>query len=266
MIGDQPGSIIRSGARGEFGALVPVRPGAGKRAVCLRGHRLDLDLYDQLAPYSHRYKAARHTVRGLPRARKVSILLNAASPNGPSWTSRPSSPRVQRPAMAWSWSSISRPPGHSAAGSSFGSTGVRLPLRLPRFVAPAGLRPSTTSTSPLSTAASATGAHSLRPRLLVPRHTGGPLHYPAVRSPSRSELASRCAAPGRRAFTPALGISGSEGQRSRREAAVEQVLQEVWQLGWEEFVAALRDGGSRPPTALDETCPLIGRVPDGDPR
>jgi GNAT superfamily N-acetyltransferase len=49
-------SGARSGARGEFGALIPVRPATGTPAVCLRGHRLDLDLYDKLAPYSHRYR------------------------------------------------------------------------------------------------------------------------------------------------------------------------------------------------------------------
>jgi GNAT superfamily N-acetyltransferase len=49
-------SSARSGARGEFGALIPVRPATGTPAVCLRGHRLDLDLYDKLAPYSHRYR------------------------------------------------------------------------------------------------------------------------------------------------------------------------------------------------------------------
>ena len=53
---DRVGGAVRSGARGEFGALVPVRPATGKAAVCLRGHRLDLDLYDKLAPYSHRYR------------------------------------------------------------------------------------------------------------------------------------------------------------------------------------------------------------------
>jgi hypothetical protein len=50
MIGDQHNTAVRSGARGEFGDLVPVRPGARRRAVCLRGHWLDLDLYDKLAP------------------------------------------------------------------------------------------------------------------------------------------------------------------------------------------------------------------------
>ncbi|WP_326943224.1 hypothetical protein OG439_24570 [Amycolatopsis sp. NBC_01307] len=56
MIGDQSGSAVRSGARNEFGELLPVRPAAGKPTVCLRGHRLDLDLYDKLAPYSRHYR------------------------------------------------------------------------------------------------------------------------------------------------------------------------------------------------------------------
>ncbi|WP_284747664.1 GNAT family N-acetyltransferase [Amycolatopsis sp. RTGN1] len=56
MTSDQSAGIVRSGERGEFGDLVPVRPGAGRTAVCLRDHRLDLDLDDKLAPYSHRYK------------------------------------------------------------------------------------------------------------------------------------------------------------------------------------------------------------------
>lgn len=56
MIGAQSGSTVRSGARREFDAFVLVRPGADKRAVCLRGHRLDFDLYDKLAPYSRRCK------------------------------------------------------------------------------------------------------------------------------------------------------------------------------------------------------------------
>jgi GNAT superfamily N-acetyltransferase len=47
---------VRSGLRDEFGELLPVRPATGKPIVCLRGHRLDLDLYDKLAPYSHRYR------------------------------------------------------------------------------------------------------------------------------------------------------------------------------------------------------------------
>jgi hypothetical protein len=56
MSPDQPGGAVRSGARREFGELIPVRPAIGKSIVCLRGHRLDLDLYDKLAPYSHRYR------------------------------------------------------------------------------------------------------------------------------------------------------------------------------------------------------------------
>ncbi len=56
MTGGQAGSQIRSAARGECGALIPVRPATGKPLACLRGHRLALDLYDQLAPYSHRYR------------------------------------------------------------------------------------------------------------------------------------------------------------------------------------------------------------------
>src|SRR4051812_149601 len=47
---------VRSGLRNEFGELLPVRPATGTPVVCLRGHRLDLDLYDKLAPYSHRYR------------------------------------------------------------------------------------------------------------------------------------------------------------------------------------------------------------------
>ncbi|HWD05333.1 MAG TPA: hypothetical protein VG674_23075, partial [Amycolatopsis sp.] len=55
MIGEF-GGMARSGERGEFGGLIPVRPAAGTLVVCLRGHRLDLDLYDKLRPYSHRYR------------------------------------------------------------------------------------------------------------------------------------------------------------------------------------------------------------------
>ncbi|MFJ9782485.1 GNAT family N-acetyltransferase [Amycolatopsis sp. NPDC101161] len=50
------GEAVRSGARGEFGALVPVRPVVGEIDRCLRGHWLNLDLYDKLAPFSHRYR------------------------------------------------------------------------------------------------------------------------------------------------------------------------------------------------------------------
>src|SRR5689334_10441294 len=53
---DQADGAVRSGARGEFGGLIPVRPATSKLVVCLRGHRLDLDLYDKLKPYSHRYR------------------------------------------------------------------------------------------------------------------------------------------------------------------------------------------------------------------
>ncbi|MEU8637689.1 GNAT family N-acetyltransferase [Amycolatopsis sp. NPDC048633] len=56
MTSDQPGSTARSGARNEFGELLPVRPATGKPSACLRGHRLDLGLYEKLAPYSHRYR------------------------------------------------------------------------------------------------------------------------------------------------------------------------------------------------------------------
>ncbi|MGW3960161.1 hypothetical protein ACWED2_10080 [Amycolatopsis sp. NPDC005003] len=57
VLGDgQADGVVRSGARGEFGGLTPVRPATGKLVVCLRGHRLDLDLYDKLKPYSHRYR------------------------------------------------------------------------------------------------------------------------------------------------------------------------------------------------------------------
>ncbi|WP_086674855.1 GNAT family N-acetyltransferase [Amycolatopsis pretoriensis] len=56
MIGSQTGGAVRSGARNEFGELLPVRPATGRPAACLRGHRLDLDLYEKLASYSHRYR------------------------------------------------------------------------------------------------------------------------------------------------------------------------------------------------------------------
>lgn len=52
MIGD----ALRSGARGEFGALIPVRPAGKETERCLRGHWLTLDLYDKLAPFSQRYR------------------------------------------------------------------------------------------------------------------------------------------------------------------------------------------------------------------
>ncbi|QKV81138.1 GNAT family N-acetyltransferase [Amycolatopsis sp. Hca4] len=50
----QVGGAVRSGARGEFGGLIPVRPTTGTLVVCLRGHRLEL--YGQLKPFSHRYR------------------------------------------------------------------------------------------------------------------------------------------------------------------------------------------------------------------
>lgn len=50
------GEGVRSGARGEFGALVPVRPAVKEIERCLRGHWLTLDLYDKLAPFSQRYR------------------------------------------------------------------------------------------------------------------------------------------------------------------------------------------------------------------
>ncbi|MGV9362045.1 GNAT family N-acetyltransferase [Amycolatopsis sp. NPDC003731] len=50
------GSAVRSGARGEFGALVPIRPAVKDVKTCLRGHWLNLDLYDKLAPFSQRYR------------------------------------------------------------------------------------------------------------------------------------------------------------------------------------------------------------------
>lgn len=53
---DHAGGAVRSGVRGEFGGLIPVRPATGSLVACLRGHRLDLDLYDKLKPYSHRYR------------------------------------------------------------------------------------------------------------------------------------------------------------------------------------------------------------------
>ncbi|WP_290050346.1 GNAT family N-acetyltransferase [Amycolatopsis solani] len=53
---NQASGAVRSGARGEYGGLIPVRPASSKLVVCLRGHRLDLDLYDKLKPYSHRYR------------------------------------------------------------------------------------------------------------------------------------------------------------------------------------------------------------------
>ncbi|MFF1608815.1 GNAT family N-acetyltransferase [Amycolatopsis sp. NPDC058278] len=50
------GEAVRSGARGEFGALVPVRPAVKEIKTCLRGHWLTLDLYAKLAPFSQRYR------------------------------------------------------------------------------------------------------------------------------------------------------------------------------------------------------------------
>ncbi|WP_103355616.1 GNAT family N-acetyltransferase [Amycolatopsis sp. CA-128772] len=56
MIDHHVDGAVRSGARGEFGGLIPIRPATSKLIVCLLGHRLDLDLYDKLKPYSHRYR------------------------------------------------------------------------------------------------------------------------------------------------------------------------------------------------------------------
>jgi hypothetical protein len=53
---DQASAAVRSGARGEFGGLIPIQPTTSKLIVCLRGHRLGLDLYDKVKPYSHRYR------------------------------------------------------------------------------------------------------------------------------------------------------------------------------------------------------------------
>ncbi len=69
-----PGSVVRSGTRGEFGDLVPIRPGVGKRAVCLLGHRLDL--YDNLVPYIHRYEL-HGTLCEVCRARGVRSVFAA---------------------------------------------------------------------------------------------------------------------------------------------------------------------------------------------
>lgn len=51
---NQVGEAVRSGARGEFGGLVLIRPTTGRLVVCLHGHRLEL--YGMLKPYSHRYR------------------------------------------------------------------------------------------------------------------------------------------------------------------------------------------------------------------
>ncbi|MEU0794143.1 hypothetical protein ABZ342_29095 [Amycolatopsis sp. NPDC005961] len=61
MIGDQAVGAVRSGARREFGELIPLRPSTGKPTACLRGHWLDLDLYDKLAPCTHRFSRHRHS-------------------------------------------------------------------------------------------------------------------------------------------------------------------------------------------------------------
>ena len=66
MIGDQACAL--SGQVREFGELFPVRPATGKPTVGLRGHRLDLDLYEKLAPVQPSIPAARHALRGVPRA------------------------------------------------------------------------------------------------------------------------------------------------------------------------------------------------------
>ncbi|MFJ7216591.1 hypothetical protein [Amycolatopsis sp. NPDC098790] len=44
----------RSGARGEFGDLIPLRPSTGIPATCLRGHFLVH--YGMTRPFSHRYR------------------------------------------------------------------------------------------------------------------------------------------------------------------------------------------------------------------
>ncbi|MFC0438088.1 GNAT family N-acetyltransferase [Kutzneria buriramensis] len=53
-----PTSIVGgppSGARGEYGDLIPIRPAStGKPVVCLRGHRLELG--GMTATYNHRYR------------------------------------------------------------------------------------------------------------------------------------------------------------------------------------------------------------------
>lgn len=45
---------LPSGARSEYGNLIPVRPATGRPVVCLRGHRLELG--GMTATYNHRYR------------------------------------------------------------------------------------------------------------------------------------------------------------------------------------------------------------------
>ena len=54
---DQPAAAVggpRSGARGEYGDLIPIRPARGQPVLCLRNHYLGL--YGMTRTFSHRYQ------------------------------------------------------------------------------------------------------------------------------------------------------------------------------------------------------------------
>ncbi|MEV6639378.1 GNAT family N-acetyltransferase [Amycolatopsis sp. NPDC051371] len=125
MIGEQVGGVVRSDARREFGELIPVRPATGRPTVCLRGHRLDFDLYGKLAPYSHRYRL-HATLCEVCRAWRAATRPSGVWPNGLTSTSRASALPTRRPAKDSSSSPVHRRTGPWRARSLSTSMGSQV--------------------------------------------------------------------------------------------------------------------------------------------
>ncbi|MFG1645520.1 hypothetical protein ACGFMK_35005 [Amycolatopsis sp. NPDC049252] len=160
---DPASDAVRSGARGEFGGLIPVRLATGALVVCLRGHRLDVDLYNKLKPYSHRYRlhgtlceVCRAQEGCEPSARRLVVWANLDVTVQHAPSAAPSNGLAL----------VAYPP---AAGTLAGRIelhldGTEVGAVTASLCASCRRRPSTTSTSPPTTGVSASAARSWRPR------------------------------------------------------------------------------------------------------
>ena len=126
MRGDQVGGAARSGARGEFGELIPVRPATSKPAVtcstltsttCSRPTAIATGCTPRCARCTGRWKPA--------------IGPSGVSPNGPTSMSRAGERSTRRSAKDWSSLSAHRRRRHGPARWTCISMAAESPRRRP---------------------------------------------------------------------------------------------------------------------------------------
>lgn len=239
---DQTGGAVRSGARGEFSGLTPARLATGELVVCVRGHRLDLDLYGKLKPYSHRYRL-HGTLCEVCRAQEGC---------------EPSASRLTE----WAHLDVTvqhapgTVPSNGLAPVAYPPTAGTLAGRIELHLD--GTEGSAVTASPCASCRTATldyvhvaadyrrlGFGLTLVVAAVARARSYKWTAPLPDGPvAQSFLAgSPCAGPVSDVSTPVQLTSRSEHQRSKRESVGEEVLQQVRELGRQELVAASRERG-----------------------